>query len=85
MKKQTNKKCIQVVIIKLTEKKGHCVETVECAACNKGSYYMCSFPCKGLTNIDRVLFIKTSHPQKEYHVICFHDWKKNREKKTLKK
>lgn len=26
MKKQTNKKCIQVVIIKLTEKKVHCVE-----------------------------------------------------------
>lgn len=36
MKKQTNKKCIQVVIIKVTEKKVHCVETTECAACNKG-------------------------------------------------
>lgn len=86
MKKQTNKKCIQVVIIKLTEKKVHCVETAECAACNKGWYYMCSFPCKGLTKTDPVPFIKTSHPLNEYHVICFHDWEKNgEEKKNLKK
>lgn len=53
--------------------------------CNKGSYYMCSFPCKGLTKIDPALFIKTSHPLNEYHVICFHDWKKNREKKPPEK